>query len=337
MRDERKYISFLSSSVRNFKYKGNDVWNFSCPICGDSKKSSSKARGYILGNNGKFRVYCHNCGYNKNFSHFLKEIDPASYDSMIMESFHNSKECKQKNKYNKQIEKDEIKSVDMRLIDKLMDRIDHLPFDHEAKRYVKKRGIPDKFWNSLYFIDDISKIEQLSPKYKDRIKGKEPRLIIPFFDKDHKLFALTARAIRDEYLKYVTIRIDETKELIFGLDRIDLNKQIYVVEGPIDSMFLPNSVAIGSSDLKKAAKHLPTDRSTFILDNQPRNRDIVRIARGCANKGFSLFVWPEGYHEKDINDLVDSGYKDTEIVDLINENTFSGLELSLELGRWCKI
>jgi hypothetical protein len=218
------------------------------------------------------------------------------------------------------------------LLDELLDRLDKLPDDNEAVQFCLKRKIPREKFKQLYFVDDIGKIEQLSDKYKDTLKTKEPRLVIPFYDEKGLLVGVTCRALRGESLRYVTIKINDDKPFIFGLDFVDRNKKVYVVEGPIDSLFIPNCIAVaGTAFGKLDSLGIPKERLIVIFDNQPRNKEVCKIIDKAINSNYNIVVWPQTLEEKDINDIVLTG---KEPLNIIKKNIYNGLEAKMKFVSW---
>tara|TARA_Y100000310_G_scaffold338627_1_gene428783 strand:+ start:4093 stop:4878 length:786 start_codon:yes stop_codon:yes gene_type:complete len=235
---------------------------------------------------------------------------------------------------------DKPKFKETTLLDKMLPTLASLPDDHFAVNFVRNRKIPEKMLQELYFIDDISRVGQLNPKYAERIKYTEPRLVIPIRNRQGKLIALECRAFGDvnPRIKYMTIKLAEDETYVYGIDQVDFSKTIYVLEGPIDSMFLHNAVAVGNSDLRIPFKRrmLPKETSILIFDNQPRNKEITRHVVGSANQGYNIVIWPESIDGKDINDLVLAGFSEKEILDIINNNNYSGPQAVLAATNWRK-
>ena len=175
--------------------------------------------------------------------------------------------------------------------------------------------------------------ELIPNKFKD-LTNDHPRMVIPFRDADGKVFAYQGRAFGKEQPKYITIVLDKNEKKIFGLDRIDYNRSILICEGPIDSFFLPNCIAVAQGDLR-----LPQykEKSTLVFDNEPRNREIVKNIEKAVEEGYSVVIWPQDIEEKDINDMIISGLTNVEISDIIHRNTFSGLQAKTQLSHWKKI
>ena len=326
-----KYLGLLSPRLELFKVKNHDPYtaNCRCPICGDSKKSKWKARGYFFTKKGGVFYKCHNCGYSSSIGSLLKQLDSFLYNQYTLERFKEGKT----NVANVSIEftKPDFESRKQKsLLDSMFDKVDGTP----AEKYLEKRQIPKNRWGELYYIDDVQKLEQLSEKYKDRIVGSESRLVIPFHNRDGKFVGVTCRALGDESLRYLTVRLNDTDPFVYNLDKIDITKDVYVTEGPLDSLFLDNAVAAGSSDLNAVRTAVPKEKLVLVFDNQPRNKELVKLIEKAINHNYKLVIWPENISQKDINEMYLAGIA---VQDIINQNTFSGLELKLKFTKWKKI
>jgi len=161
--------------------------------------------------------------------------------------------------------------------------------------------------------------------------GDHPRLMIPFRDNKGEIFAYQGRAFGNETPKYITIKLKESDK-IFGLDRVDKSKHFYVCEGPLDSLFIDNCLAVGGSDFDRLEGDF-----TVIFDNEPRNKEINKQIEKTINKGCSIVLWPEQIKEKDINDMILSGMSKEEVQEIIKNNTFSGAGAKLRFAEWRKI
>ena len=159
--------------------------------------------------------------------------------------------------------------------------------------------------------------------------------MIPFRNEKGEIFAYQGRAFGKEIPKYITIKLDEDADKIYGLDRVNKNKQIYVVEGPIDSMFLDNCVAVAGADF---SKRLPIDGEvTIIFDNEPRNKEICKQIEKTISQGKNIVLWPESIKQKDINDMILAGYSKDVVQQIIKDNTFNGASAQLRFAEWRKI
>jgi transcription elongation factor Elf1 len=336
---DAKYTQILGSRLRNFKQKSDYLWNYSCPVCGDSSSNKLKARGYIYRQKASLFAKCHNCGHSTNIGNLIKYVDTQLYDEYVLERYkagatryHDHKEVAPmlpKPQTVDLLEDDILSSIT---------RIDLLDATHPAAKYLLSRKIPKSVWHLLYFAPKFKKFTNSAvAKFQEPIKDDHPRMIIPYFTNAGKCFAFSARAYGDEEPKYYTIKVDETEEKIYGLDRVDYGKRIYVVEGPIDSLFLPNAIAVSGASFDTPTIRSLLTNATIVMDNEPRNKDIVKQMKKYIDAGFSVVMYPDNVREKDINDMIKNGKTPTEILDLINTNTFSGMEAKLKFIEWKKV
>lgn len=336
-----QYTNRLSSYLRNFKQKSQYLWNCSCPVCGDSKTKSTKARLYIYRQKIGLFVKCHKCGYGTNIGNFIKYIDSNLYSEYVLERYKNG--AKPHNDHRKieealpQLKPIKLDLLEDNVLSKLK-RIDKLAETHAAVKYAIKRKIPRQYWHLLYYTPKFFKYVNENIKYQfPSLDQDHPRFIIPFFTPAGKCFALQGRAFGKETPKYYTIKVDETQEKIFGLERVDYSKPILITEGPIDSLFLPNAIAVSGSSFDTPTIRQILTNATIISDNEPRHKDIVKILEKNINSGYNVCMFPETVKEKDVNEMILAGRTPEEILEIISSNTFSGLEAKLRLASWKKI
>jgi hypothetical protein len=333
---DRKYIGLISSQLKLFKQKTADLYVFRCPICGDSEKNKIKTRGYLFSTGQNFMFKCHNCGDTRPFISLLNKVNKELHDSYILENF-----------TNKNVKKDieyTPKEIVFNYSESLLDRLRSLPSvtpvsdlddNHMAIQYLVKRDIPKDRWNEMFFIADDHELEQLSERYEDRIPSHDPRLIVPFVGKGNIVFGLVARALKNEKLRYLTLKLNEDDEpLIYGIDRWNEFEYTYVTEGAFDSMFLPNALAVGGSDLKRVCKLVSKHNTVFVFDNEPRNKEIRKQMNRLIQNDFYVCIWPSKINFKDINEMHLNGVLD--IKRIIDTNTYRGLEAELQLQDWSK-
>lgn len=333
-----KYINFISSRLEFFKRKNDYLFNFRCPICGDSSKKKTKTRGYFYKVKNEMFMKCHNCAASYHFGTFLKMIDGTLYDQYCFDRYADGVAINKPHKKEVKLVFTEPKLIEKKpetLLDSILDRVDTLPNDHIAVQFCEKRMIPDYQYKRIYFIDDIKKIEQLSEKARDKVKTTEPRIVLPFFDQNLQLVGVTCRALGNEKLRYITIDIKEDVPMVFGVETVNINKHIYVTEGPIDSLFLPNAIAVtGTSFGKLESLGISKDNMTVIVDNQPRNKDVCKIIENLIDKDYNIVIWTQTLKEKDINEMVLAGKSRASILKLIEERTFRGLEAKANFIIW---
>jgi hypothetical protein len=326
------YINKLSVRLVKFQRRGDYLYQFRCPYCGDSKKNPNKARGFFYRKEIDMIYKCHNCGIGRNVFNFLKDYDVELHKQYIVEKFKQNNDRTQpvytfsKPKFTKKVE---LK------IDNL-DPIGSLPDNHEGKKYLVNRGITE--YSDLHWTDNFhAYVDALLPNKYPNL-GTEGRIIISFYTKDSKLTHLQGRSIDPSIYnqRYVTITVEENKPKIFGLNRIDFSRKIYIVEGPFDSLFIPNCAALGGGDCDVLSTVVPNDKSVIVMDNEPRNRDTINRMRKYISMNYTICIWPENLNEKDINEIFLSGMNTKKILDLINKNTFKGMGANLALSKWCK-
>jgi len=203
--------------------------------------------------------------------------------------------------------------------------------------YLNMRQIPKHKWDELYYVDNSQSLTSLDHKYSDRVFGNDPRLILPFYSRQGNLVGISGRALNNNKLRYLTLRFDDNEPLIYGLRTVDYNRTVYVTEGPIDSLFLPNSIAVGGSDFSKLKSIVPTEQAVVVFDNERRNPQLTKLMRQVIEDGFTICFWPKTIKQKDINDMVLNGLSPSVIEQTINNNKFSGLSAKMTLSDWSKI
>lgn len=331
---DQKYLTLISNRLPLFKKKKDGVYNCRCVICGDSQKKRNKARGYFFNNKNKLMYKCFNCEASMYFSTFLKTVDAVLFNEYSLESYIEGKPLSN-TQPEMVFEEPQFKPKEEKLLDKLLDRLDNLPEDHEAVQFCLKRKIPKNKFNKIYFIENIKDIVQFNDSYKESIRTEEPRIVFPFYDEEETLTALTCRAIRGETLRYITVKIVDDKPLIFGLEAVDRKKDIYVVEGPIDSLFLDNSVAISGTSLDKInLTSFDKDKLVVVFDNQPRNKEVCNIISRTIEKNYRVVIWPQTLFQKDINDMI---LENKNVKRIVAENVFSGLQARAKFMMWKRV
>lgn len=326
-----KYAKIIGAQLDHFKQINDYLFNFRCPICGDSKHNKTKTRGYIYKVKDKLNVKCHNCGYSSHISSFLKEIDTNLYNQYRLDNISNLKPIVENpfEKFNRP-----VVSKDPNLYG--LKRLDSLPVIHPAIKYIVSRKIPRKYWNILYYTDKFKEyINKIEVKYPNT-DYDHPRIIIPYLDINKECFAISARALGNEEPKYFNMKIKEDVESIYGLDRVNKNETIYCVEGPLDSLFLPNGIAVtGTSFNKDAIKELKKNL-VIIPDREPRSTELVKIVNNLVEDNFTISLLPESFVYKDINEAIKNGMSIETIMEVINTNTHSGIAAKLNFNSWKK-
>lgn len=325
---EEEYLRRASYLLRNFKSKGNHTFNFSCPVCGDSAKKKSKARGYAYDKEGSLLVKCYNCGYGTVFPNFLKEIDPTLHEEFVLERFkeRTGRDMKQELEFHIPETKKYVPDIFSGL-----PSLSKLNPEHESRVYSDSRRLPIQTFEFYYAEKFIEWTLGHSDKFKEWKGADHSRVVLPFRARDGHIIGYTARALKGEEPKYIRMFVDANeKEKFFGIDRLDENKQVYVLEGEIDSLFIPNAIAVSNGKLDC---YLNKD-AIYIPDADKRNQHIVKGIGELLDSGLKVCLLPDGLPGKDINELVVAGYTLDKILSIINENVYQGLTGKLKFNKW---
>ena len=318
---DSKFIGLVSSRLEKFKRVKPNLYNFRCPLCGDSKKNKSKTRGYLYVVKANTNYKCHNCGASMSLNNFLKQVDSVVHKQYILEKFKSGHTGR-----NFVADEPTFTFEAPKFKTKLS-----LPLCSEIQRgreYLESRRLdPQRF----YWAEDFAGfVNSIKPTFRQDVP-KESRIIIPLYYKTN-LIGIQGRAVDPSPVKYITIMLDDDAPKLYGLDQIRGGAPVFVTEGPFDSTFICNSIAMcgADGDVRKWGVSTPV----WVYDNEPRNREIVKRISDTIDRGERIVIWPSNIHEKDINDMVLAGHDVQSIVEL---NSYSGLEANLKFTTWKRI
>lgn len=322
---DSKYIGLISSRLQKFKRVKADLYNFRCPICGDSQRNKNKARGYIypVKNNTNFK--CHNCGASSSFNSFLKQIDPNLHQQYTLEKF---KEGFTGKNFVVEEPKLEFKQP---VFKKKLD-LPKATENETAKKYLLDRRLdPGRFYFAEKFKEWTN--NQVQTFDEKSLRYEESRIVIPLLSEDGNIFGFQGRSLGPSKVKYITVILDDSIPKVYGLDKVRKNEKIYVTEGPFDSTFVENAIAMCGSDILLDSLNLGDD-IVYVLDNEPRNKEICSRIERLINRGEKVVIWPKSIIEKDINEMVLSGHS---VMDVLKSNTYKGLEAKVKFNEWKKV
>ena len=317
----------LSSFLPKFEQKGPSTFHCRCIACGDSQSSTTKKRGWIFEKSGNLFYYCHNCGLSLPLGGFLKKFVPSLYNEYNMERFRNSE-----NEYKPQAvitkPKVELKSRWEQFI--TWDLPPH------ALKFLKDRKLPDV--TRFGYTADASKLAMdLHEFYGIEYTKSVPKLegiVIPFISFDGTCSFIQIRTFsKDKNWRYLTIGFGDADIKLFGLDKVDVSKPIYVTEGPFDSCFITNSVATADSSLERANLKLFDASLVLVYDNEPRSNQIVSKLSNVINNGYTVVLFPDYIQEKDLNDMYLAGH---DVQRLVEQYQYQGLAAKMQLAVWRK-
>ena len=319
---DSKFIGLVSSRLQKFKRVKADLYNFRCPLCGDSQKHKNKARGYLYQVKTNTNYKCHNCGASMSFNNFIKQIDPTLHKQYTMEKFKEGYTGK-----NFVVEEPKLefkKPVFKKELD--LPRASEVPI---AKEYLEKRMLdPTKF----YFAKKFRTWVNSKKRTFDSVQKDESRIIIPMYDTERNLIGFQGRALGPNFVKYITVMLNDDAPKVFGLEQIDKTKTVYVTEGPFDSTFIRNSIAMCGAD--GDVRGWGVSRPVWVYDNEPRSSEILKRIESTIDRGECVVIWPQNIKEKDINDMGLSKY---DIMSILELNTYSGLEAKVKFNNWKKV
>ena len=324
---DTKYINLASASLQKYKKVKTGLYTFRCPYCGDSKKNKNKTRGYLFQVKGDHVFKCHNCGITRSFSNFLKDHAPHVYDEYVMERY-------KEGTIGKNVPKPDLTQFvhtpkfEKRTVD--LEPLSCLNNFHVAKKYILDRGIPENKLDRLYYCPKFKEWSNTQKQTFPDTTNDEARIIIPLNDTDGNLIGFQGRSLSpNAKMRYITVMLDEDAPKLYGLDHINKNETIYIVEGPLDSFFLENSVAMCGSDVD--IRTLGWSDYIWVYDNEPRSRQITDKISKSIDAGDSVVIWPSTIKQKDLNDMVVSGVN---VKSVIQSNVYQGLKAKLQLSNW---
>lgn len=396
------YIERVGIQLPRFKKTGDEVWNFRCVECGDSKRDPSKKRGFIFWDSSSHSFFykCHKCGYSLGFIPWLSRFDNSLYKEFLIESIKSQVEDEtpieakkvddklssihakpdftrktyptsstgndainintnvtidlvadsQSHDSNEsvKIEVDSDTEIDQLFIgyqDNIFDgvrSIADLDVNHGARRYVADRMIPEKFFDKLYIIMNFAEwVNTWKPDKFNwwQVKNSEPRLIIPFYNKHNQVYMVQGRAFKmqEKTIRYLSIKRNDNSPKIYGLERLDPTRQSFVLEGPLDSLFIDNAIAMAGADVSNLEAHT-NDNHVMVYDNEPRSREIVRRMYNDIENDIPIVIWPSSIAQKDVNDMIlKGGHTKESINDIVNNSIYRGMAARMKLSEWSKV
>lgn len=291
-----EYIQFLNEKVLEFLphnyVKIGDKLNMRCPICGDSKKSSTKKRGWYYMKNASF--YCFNCSTGMSGIKFLEFISGNSYADI-----------------RKEYMKLYLKTGKSLSLSASYDIPSEEPSVFQLQSIVKpewKQALSDK---AKAYLSERKVIE--APFLKENLyscytKKGEEYIMIPW-----RLNGVDAYFQLNDFQKLHSLKYifpKDKKKLLYGLDNIDISwPYIIVFEGVYDSLFVKNGIATGTKSvtdyqLKLIKERFPRHQLVISFDNDKAGiTSMVKLLKNGSD--FKYFKWfNKNTQQKDINDYI---------------------------------
>jgi len=296
-----------------------------CPICHEGNHSGRKRRAYFFPDEKYF--FCHNCNQSWKPLQWLQEVTGESTEEILRkgDTFTQIVDPFEKDLPVVVPEKEE--DLPGLCID-LFREEDHHLVPPSVLNYIRKRRITQALFRpqSLYYCLEGDRVH-------------EKRLIIPFYDyvTPNKIVSYQSRCLdpRSERPKYLT---KYGEKYLYGLECLNPSIPcLFVLEGPIDAMFVPNGIAIGGAKMTSSQEQLlqtlklQYSEIIWILDNDKNNEEMKGRFQQLVHQGEKVFIWPKELKEfKDINDVCMATERDFIGTKFLLSNSFRGLEATLK-------
>lgn len=321
---DSKFINLISSRLEKFKRVKPDVFNFRCPLCGDSSKNRTKTRGYLYAMKANTNYKCHNCGASMSFGNFMKTLDTVLYKQYQMEKFKEGHTGR-----NFSTPKPKLEFSKPKFTKKTKINLPKASTNTQANKYLVDRKLdPEKF----YYTPTFKKWANTLTKAFDNTQYDDARIIIPLYTADGSLFGFQGRALGPSKVKYITIMIDDSQPKVYGLENVNLDETVYVVEGPFDSTFVNNAIAMCGADI--SLDSLGIKDLVYVYDNEPRNKEICTRIEKMIKRGEKVVIFPSSVQQKDINDMVLAGQ---DVNSMLESNVYKALKATIKFNEWKRL
>lgn len=333
---DRQYTTLLGMRLEGFLQKKDYLWTCRCPVCGDSKKNKYKTRGYFYRKQNSIFYMCHNCHVSVSLGTLIKQLDPVLFEKYQLETYQNTIRSNTKSPDFSWLKEKPVFTKKHVVLG--LPSLASLPEEHPARVYASSRKLPKL--DRLYYAEDFKSFALANfPDTSSGIKklvDNDQRIVIPFYDENGVLQGVQGRTITNSKIRYITMKLSDECKKMFGLEKVDFTKPIYVTEGPLDSLFLDNAIATMDSSLHTVIQLVGEYSYVFVFDNEPRNKEVCKMMHKAIATGQKICIWPSNILEKDINDMVISGMSAEKVREVVDLNTFSGLEAQLKFNSWKK-
>lgn len=328
----------------------SDKFECKCIVKGCESKQNLRKAGFFWSSTKESYIYhCFKCGTTLQLNQFLKEYFRDEYLSLKVygrELVDNHVEIP-----SLKIENSEIKHFIVELFkSKQIVPLKEVK-DVDVWTYVKGRLIPESMYSRLYFTNNFFNINTQiknmlnSSKQFEMREGEDKRLMWMFKTITNDVVALQGRRMDKMEPRYLISRFNsDDNRLIGGIEFININDPVYITEGYVDSLFLPNAVSLNGLHLpsiKYILDDLKCKDVVVVFDNEPDNDQIKHnikelVEMSFNHPGLRVCLFPKELRSigKDINDYIKSGMNQTEILNTINNNCYSGSSLKVRSVFW---
>jgi DNA primase len=319
--------TFYSYCRRPIHKKYQNVFNAECPVCKEGKSAGRTRRLFYFPHKQYF--YCHNCVKSWRPFEWVKDITGWTFPEIVRKN--NEKEGLVQTKKlvypivqaQKVIEIPDLPENSIDLTDKTqIEYYNDNKFVKLALNYCQKR----RLWTAT------NSCKRFYLSLEDRVHKN--RLVIPFISDNGKTNCYQTRALTEnQFPKYLT-KFGE-KEM-FGINNINEEiPYVFIFEGPIDSMFVKNGVAMASlaptEHQLQQLTNLIGYEQIWVFDNDKNNKQTSRKIEKYIKEGKKIFVWPKEFQKfKDFNEICCSLELDEIPWNFVVKNSAAGQEAQLK-------
>lgn len=292
---------FYSYCKRPLHKKYQNVFNAECPVCKEGKSAGRSRRLFYFPHKGY--LFCHNCSKSWRPFEWVREVTTLSIPEILKRNSEKSGEVYQSiQKYTKiPVETDKLVIPD--LPENSIDLTDFTQTEfYKDNKFVK---LALEYCRSRRLLTATNSCKKFYISLEDRVHKN--RLVIPFYGDNNKIICYQTRALTSkQFPKYLT-KFGE-KEL-FGLNNIDASiPYVFVFEGPIDSMFVKNGIAMASlAPTEKQLQQLNNligFEPIFVFDNDKNNKQTAKKIEKYIKDKKKIFIWPKEFSKfKDFNEI----------------------------------
>ncbi len=322
--------TFFQYCKRPVFKKTTGTYNSECPYCHEGKSTGKKRRFFYIPEED--HLYCHNCNVSVNGFDFVKEQTGMSLKDILAESELRTDTVEDIIKRSSVYKKYNPKS----LPDDCINLFDNNQISFYSANSVVKDAL--EFINKRRLSTAINKPKALWLSLTDYTHKN--RVIFPFYSPNggSKIEFYQSRALYkldEDRAKYLS-KTNSDKG-IFNIDKITPDIEfIFLQEGPIDAMFLRNSVALAGinpteEQIERLQMLFPMHSMVYVLDNQWVDSTAYDVTKTLLDRGESVFLWPKELSQyKDFNDLCIAQSIDEVPYKFIIKNTFKGMKGKLQ-------
>ena len=297
-----------------------------CPVCGDSRIHKNKKRLHLYIKNSVTNVNCFNgdcAAHNKTMYSFLKEFFPALLAQYKKENFGNTLEKIANGDVFRQFKDKKLDEPEQNevLVHDLSAYLTPIEQSEPVLGYLKGRGCEyrkEKYGQWYYGHQDL--------KIGETVYRITNAVVIPLYYKG-QMYGFYSRNIENKTF-YTYMHDANIGYKIWNWFNIDKYKPVYIYEGIFDAIAggLKNSIALMGAKIPDE-RLAELDQPVFVLDN---DRTGMMNSLGYAKRNYSVYVQPDVYVEKDMNDLM-LRHPDVNVSELIQKNLYSGISAEVRI------